>query len=46
MPVRPGRSDGKNVEILGGLQAGDQVATSNAFVLKAEQGKASASHTH
>jgi cobalt-zinc-cadmium efflux system membrane fusion protein len=46
MPVRPGRTDGKNVEILGGLQAGDQVATSNAFVLKAEQGKASASHTH
>ena len=46
MPVRPGRSDGKNVEILSGLQAGDQVATSNAFVLKAEQGKASASHTH
>jgi membrane fusion protein, heavy metal efflux system len=45
-PVRPGRSDGKNVEILGGLQAGDQVATSNAFVLKAEKGKASASHTH
>lgn len=45
-PVRPGRSDGKNVEILGGLQAGDQVATSNAFVLKAELGKASASHTH
>lgn len=46
MPVRPGRTDGKNVEILGGLQAGDQVVTSNAFVLKAEQGKSSASHTH
>ena len=45
-PVRPGRSDGKNVEILGGLQAGDKVATSNAFVLKAELGKSSASHTH
>ncbi|RYF36699.1 MAG: efflux RND transporter periplasmic adaptor subunit [Comamonadaceae bacterium] len=45
-PVRPGRSDGKNIEILGGLQPGDKVATSNAFVLKAELGKSSASHTH
>ncbi|MBA2964673.1 MULTISPECIES: efflux RND transporter periplasmic adaptor subunit [Ramlibacter] len=45
-PVQPGRSDGRNVEILGGLQAGEKVATSNAFVLKAELGKAGTAHTH
>jgi cobalt-zinc-cadmium efflux system membrane fusion protein len=45
-PVRTGRSDGRNVEIAGGLQAGEPVATRNAFVLKAEQGKGSASHAH
>lgn len=44
--VRTGRSDGKSVEILGGLVPGDAVASGNAFVLKAEQGKAGASHTH
>lgn len=45
-PVQPGRSDGRNVEILGGLQAGEKVATSNAFVLKAEMGKSSTTHGH
>ncbi|GAB3757908.1 efflux RND transporter periplasmic adaptor subunit [Ramlibacter monticola] len=46
IPVRPGRSDGRNTEILGGLQPGDRVATTNAFVLKAEMGKGSTEHTH
>ena len=46
VPVKPGRSDGKTVEVLGGLQAGEKVATSNAFVLKSELGKASAGHEH
>ncbi|MBL0427166.1 efflux RND transporter periplasmic adaptor subunit [Ramlibacter alkalitolerans] len=46
VPVQPGRSDGRTVEILGGLQAGEKVATTNAFVLKAEIGKGSAEHTH
>jgi membrane fusion protein, heavy metal efflux system len=41
-PVKVGRTDGKNVEILGGLKAGDKVASSNTFVLKADLGKASA----
>ena len=39
MPVKVGRSDGKHVEVLQGLEAGDQVASSNSFVLKADLGK-------
>jgi cobalt-zinc-cadmium efflux system membrane fusion protein len=46
VPVQPGRSDGRSVEILGGLQAGEKVATTNAFVLKAELGKGRTEHTH
>jgi len=46
VPVKTGRSDGTRVEILQGLQAGDWVATENAFVLKAELGKSSAEHGH
>lgn len=46
VPVKTGRSDGKQVEILEGLQAGARVATDNAFVLKAELGKSSAEHGH
>jgi len=41
-PVKVGRTDGRNVEVLGGLKAGDRVASSNTFVLKADLGKASA----
>ena len=41
MPVKVGRSDGKHVEVLHGLQAGDKVASSNTFVLKADLGKSS-----
>jgi len=41
-PVRTGRTDGTNVEILDGIRAGDRVASSNSFILKAELGKASA----
>ena len=39
MPVKVGRSDGKHVEVLQGLEAGDKVASSNTFVLKADLGK-------
>lgn len=46
VPVKVGRSDGRVVEILGGLQAGDRVAATNSFVLKSELGKASAGHEH
>jgi len=40
-PVKVGRTDGKHVEVLGGLKAGDQVASSNTFILKADLGKSS-----
>lgn len=45
-PVRTGRSDGKVVEILAGLQAGDKVAGTGSFALKAELGKGAAEHSH
>lgn len=45
-PVKIGRSDGRTVEVLGGLKAGEQVASKNTFVLKSELGKASAGHEH
>ena len=45
-PVQLGRSDGKTVEILSGLQPGARYAATNTFVLKSELGKASAEHGH
>lgn len=45
-PVRVGRSDGQRVEILEGLQAGQPYAADGSFVLKSEQGKSAATHTH
>lgn len=45
-PVELGRSDGKLVEIVEGLQPGTKYAAQNSFVLKAELGKAGASHDH
>ena len=45
-PVKTGRSDGRTVEVLGGLQAGDKVASSKTFILKSELGKAGAEHGH
>lgn len=45
-PVKLGRSDGRVVEVLGGLKSGDTVASKNSFVLKSELGKASAGHEH
>jgi cobalt-zinc-cadmium efflux system membrane fusion protein len=44
--VQPGRSDGKRVEILQGLQGGASVAGAGSFVVKAQQGKGSAGHGH
>lgn len=46
VPVKLGRSDGRTVEVLGGLKAGEPVASKNTFVLKSELGKASAGHDH
>ncbi|MFZ5532210.1 MAG: efflux RND transporter periplasmic adaptor subunit [Pseudomonadota bacterium] len=45
-PVELGRSDGKFVEVVGGLNAGEQYAAKNSFLIKAELGKAGASHDH
>ncbi|HQU98491.1 MAG TPA: efflux RND transporter periplasmic adaptor subunit [Nitrosomonas sp.] len=45
-PLELGRSDGDNVEVLSGLTAGEVYASGNSFALKAELGKAGASHDH
>ncbi len=45
-PVELGRSDGKTVEILSGIAPGTPYAATNSFVLKADLGKAGASHDH
>jgi len=45
-PLALGRSDGRMVEVLSGLSAGDHYAAKNSFVIKAELGKAGASHDH
>lgn len=44
--VRTGRTDGTTVEILEGLDGGDQVVVEGSFVLKAELGKGEAEHEH
>ena len=45
-PVELGRGDGKFVEVLGGLNAGERYAAKNSFLIKAELGKSGASHDH
>lgn len=45
-PVSPGRSDSETVEVTGGVDAGDEYAATNSFILKAELGKGSAEHDH
>ena len=44
--VMLGRSDQQDIEIVFGLFPGEEIAVSNSFVLKAELGKAEASHAH
>ncbi|RQO60679.1 efflux transporter periplasmic adaptor subunit [Variovorax sp. KBW07] len=44
--VQVGRSDGKRIEIVGGLKPGAAYAASGSFVVKSQQGKSSATHTH
>lgn len=44
--VKTGRSDGRMVEILEGLKAGEPVVGKGSFVLKAELGKGEAEHDH
>jgi cobalt-zinc-cadmium efflux system membrane fusion protein len=45
-PLELGRSDGKFIEVRKGLNAGEQYAATNSFLIKAELGKASAGHDH
>jgi len=44
--VKTGRSDGRWVEIVSGLAAGEAVVGEGSFVLKAEVGKGEAEHAH
>ncbi len=45
-PLELGRSDGQWVEVLQGLNPGEQYATANSFAVKAEIGKLGATHDH
>jgi cobalt-zinc-cadmium efflux system membrane fusion protein len=45
-PVEIGRRDRGSAEVRSGIEAGQQYVTTNSFVLKAELGKAGASHDH
>ncbi|MCC2681851.1 MAG: Secretion protein HlyD [Nitrosospira multiformis] len=45
-PLELGRSDGKTIEVLDGLKAGEQYAAGNSFAIKAELGKSGATHEH
>jgi len=41
-----GQTDGQFTQVLSGLEAGDQYALINSYLLKADLGKAGASHAH
>lgn len=43
-PVKAGRAGGRSVEIVTGLSAGESVAVTNTYTLKAELGKAETGH--
>ncbi len=45
-PLELGRQEGEWVEVLSGLTPGERYASTNSFVLKADVGKAGASHDH
>jgi cobalt-zinc-cadmium efflux system membrane fusion protein len=45
-PVKLGRSDGRHVEIVEGLNTGERYAGKNSFLIKADIGKSGASHDH
>lgn len=46
IPVVTGPRSGGHVQIMSGLREGQQIATTNAFLLKAELGKEEAEHGH
>ena len=45
-PLELGRSDDKFIEVVKGLNAGERYAAKNSFLIKADLGKAGASHDH
>lgn len=45
-PVETGRSDGDRVEIVSGLNPGDQFVSKNSYLIKADIEKAGAAHDH
>lgn len=45
-PITTGREDGRQAEVLSGLEFGETIATTNTFTLKAELGKSEAEHEH
>lgn len=45
-PLVLGRGDGKSVEVISGLNAGEKYAAKNSYLIKADLGKAGASHDH
>jgi cobalt-zinc-cadmium efflux system membrane fusion protein len=45
-PLELGRRDDQYVEVLQGLNAGDKYAAGNSFLIKADIGKAGATHDH
>jgi len=45
-PLRLGARDANQVEVLEGLAPGDQVVIEQSYVVKADIGKAGASHEH
>ena len=45
-PLELGRNDGKWVEVLHGLLPGERYVARNSFILKADLGKAGATHDH
>ncbi len=45
-PLQLGRNDGQWVEVLHGLSPGEKYVARNSFILKAELGKAGATHDH
>jgi membrane fusion protein, heavy metal efflux system len=45
-PLELGESDGTHVEVLSGIEPGDEYVTKNSFAVKAEIGKSGATHDH
>lgn len=45
-PLELGRTDGKFTEVIQGVDAGEQYAATNSFLIKADLGKSGASHDH